>query len=133
MRALVPCRGHDRARALFHQKKKQQFTRSRGQWVDPLERRVDDAGRVGDAGLFYDAEAEDDKTTTSERPRVSALSDAAHRDARAPRPAPTHPTTRPVTYLDVPSLLERTASARCRLPVHVDTPPVLSKARRWVS
>ena len=56
-----------------------------------------------------------------ELPRVSARSDGAHRDARAPRPAPTHPTTRPVTYLDVPSLLERTASARCRLPVHVDT------------
>ena len=34
-----------------------------------------------------------------ELPRVSALSDAAHRDARAPRPAPTHPTTRPGTYL----------------------------------
>ena len=65
---------------------------------------------------------EDDRmiNCTSERPRVSALSDAAHWDARAPRPAPTHPTTRPATYLDVPSLLERTASARCRLAVHVD-------------
>jgi len=30
----------------------------------------------------------------SERPRVSALSDAAHRDARSPRPAPTHPRRR---------------------------------------
>ena len=47
-----------------------------------------------------------------ERPRVSARSDAAHRDARAPRPAPTHPTTRPGTYLDVPSHLERGARTR---------------------
>jgi len=38
---------------------------------------------------------------TSQRPRVSALSDVAHRDARAPRPAPTHPTARSGTYLDV--------------------------------
>ena len=67
-----------------------------------------------------------------ERPRVSARSHVAQRDARAPGPAPTHPTTRPATYLDVPSLLERTASVRCRLPVHVDEPPVLSEARRWV-
>ena len=68
-----------------------------------------------------------------ERPRVSARSDVAHRDARAPGPAPTHPTTRPTTCLDVPSLLERTASARRRLLVHADKPPVLSEARRWVS
>ena len=54
----------------------------------------------------------DRRNCTSERPRVSALSDAAHRDARAPRPAPTHPTTRPGTYLDVPSHLERGARAR---------------------
>ena len=58
-----------------------------------------------------------------ERPRVSARSDAAHRDARAPGPAPTHPSTRPTTYLDVPSLLDRTACARRRLLVHVDKPP----------
>ena len=38
-------------------------------------------------------------SSARELPRVSALSDAAHRDARAPRPAPTHPTTRPGTYL----------------------------------
>ena len=50
-----------------------------------------------------------------ELPRVSARSDGAHRDARALPPAPTHPTTRPDAYLDVRSLLERTASARCRL------------------
>ena len=47
-----------------------------------------------------------------ERPRVSARSDAAHRDARAPRPVPTHPTTRPGTYFDMPSRLERGARAR---------------------
>ena len=70
---------------------------------------------------------------TRGRPRVSARSDAAHRDARAPRPAPTHPSTRPGTYLDVPSRLERAARARCRLLVHVDKPPVLSEAPRWVS
>ena len=52
------------------------------------------------------------KCRKRERPRVSARSDAAHRDARAPRPAPTHPTTRPGTYLDVPSRLERAARAR---------------------
>ena len=68
-----------------------------------------------------------------ERPRVSARPHVAQRDARAPGPAPTHPTTRPDAYLDVPSLLERTASARCRLLVHVDKPPVLSEARRWLS
>ena len=67
-----------------------------------------------------------------ERPRVSARSDGAHRDARALPAAPTPPTTRPDDYLDVPSLLERTASARSRLLVHVDKPTVLSEARRWV-
>ena len=74
----------------------------------------------------------DREIAARERPRVSARSDAAHRDARAPRPAPTHPTTRPGTYLDVPSRLERAARARCRLLVHVEKPPVLSEARRWV-
>ena len=44
-----------------------------------------------------------------------------------------HPTVRPDAYLDVPSLLDRTASARCRLLVHVDKRPVLSEARRWLS
>ena len=48
-------------------------------------------------------------------------------------PQHTQPTTRPGAYLDVPSLLDRTASARCRLLVHVDKPPVLSEARRWLS
>ena len=67
-----------------------------------------------------------------ERPRVSARSHVAQWDARAPGPALTHPTTRPVTYLDVPSILERMASAQSRLPVHVDIPPVLSEARSWV-
>ena len=67
-----------------------------------------------------------------ERPRVSARSDGAHRDARALPAAPIPPTTRPDDYLDVPSLLERTASARSRLLVHVDKPTVLSEARRWV-
>ena len=56
-----------------------------------------------------------------ELPRVSARSDGAHRDARALPRAPTHPTTRPGAYLDVPSLLERTASARCRLLLHVES------------
>ena len=65
-----------------------------------------------------------------ERPRVSALSEAAYRDARALSTHPTHPTTRPSSYLDVPSLLERTARARCRLFVHVEKPRVLSEARR---
>ena len=73
-----------------------------------------------------------------ELPRVNSrasllVSDAAQRDARAPRPAPTHPTTRPVTYLDVPSRLERAACARRRLLVHVEKAPVLSEAPRWVS
>ena len=68
-----------------------------------------------------------------EHPRVSARSHVAPRDAHAPRPAPTHPTTRPVTSLDVPSRLGPAAGARCQLLVHVDKkPPVLSEARRWV-
>ena len=57
---------------------------------------------------------------TSQRPRVSALSDVAHRDARAPRPAPTHLRTRPGTYLDEPSCSGPAAGARCRLLVHAD-------------
>ena len=91
-------------------------------------------------------DAPDGRSTTraylgliGELPRMNAcasllaLTDGAHRDARALPPAPIHPTTRPGAYLDVRSLLERTASARCRLLVHVDKPPVLSEARRWLS
>ena len=66
---------------------------------------------------------------TSQRPRVSALSDVAHRDARAPRPAPTHLRTRPSTYLDEPSCSWPAAGARCRLLVHAKKQPVLSEAR----
>ena len=69
---------------------------------------------------------------TRERPRASARSDATHRDACALPPASTHLTTRFDAYLDVPSFLERTVSARCRLLVHVNKPPVLSEARRLV-
>ena len=101
-------------------------------WVGARESGCQGRGCTGRSFRFTRLLGDDRRNYTSERPRVSALSDAAHRDARAPRPALTHPTTRPVTYLDVPSLLERTASARCRLPVHVDKPPVLSEARRWV-
>ena len=49
-----------------------------------------------------------------ELPRVSARSDAAHRDARALPFAPTHPATRPDAYLDVPSRWEPAAGARWR-------------------
>ena len=49
---------------------------------------------------------------TSQRPRVSALSDVAHRDARAPRPAPTHLRTRPGD----PALTSTSRRAQGQLP-----------------
>ena len=90
---------------------------------------VGDAPEGRSATRAYLGVGADRGIAARELPRVSARSDGAHRDARALPPAPTHPTTRPGAYLDVPSLLERTASARRDVGCSCTSPPALSEVR----